>query len=41
MDCVQIDGVVAGLVLKLLNKLGLKCDSNYALKNVNTSNLYV
>lgn len=37
----QIDAVVAALVLKLFNKLGLNSDSSYASKNVNTSNLYI
>ncbi|XP_031638299.1 uncharacterized protein LOC116350597 [Contarinia nasturtii] len=41
MDCVQVDSFVGSLVLKLFNRLGLKCDSNYVVKTVNKSNLYM
>lgn len=41
MDCIQIDAVVGSVVLKLFNQLGLKCDTNYVLRNVKNSNLYI
>lgn len=41
MDCMQIDSLVAAMVLKLFNQLGLKCDTNYTGKSINKSNLYM
>lgn len=41
MDCMHVDSLVAAMVLKLLNKLELSCDTNYIVKKVNQSNLYM
>lgn len=41
MDCPQVDPFVAERCAKLFNRLGLKCDTNYVLKTVNKSNLYL
>lgn len=41
MDCMEIDSVVGSMVLELFNQLGLKCETSYAGKSVNTPNLYM